>query len=67
MEKATLEQVHLKVTVAVDKICATAGTPLERLWLIDKALLGAGTTLRDCSLWINPSQSRGKGRSSLQC
>lgn len=35
---------------------ATAGTP----WLIDKAPPGASTTLRNCSLWINPSCSRVK-------
>lgn len=38
-----------------------------RLWLVDKALLGAGTTLRCCILWIKPSPSRGKRKGSLQC
>jgi len=64
MEKASLEQAPLIATVPVEK------PMLQQLyswrdWLVDKAPLG--TTVRDCSLWISPSQSRGKGRSSLQC
>ena len=49
MDKAMLEQVHLKVTVAVDKSLQQQVCPW-RNWRIDKAPLGAGIPLRDCSL-----------------
>lgn len=43
MEEATLEQAHLKATVAVGRVYATAGKPLKKLWLVEKAPLGADT------------------------
>lgn len=50
-----LEQLHPRMTVAVHKSMPAVGISLERLWLIDKAPLGPGTTLRDHSWWITPS------------
>ena len=42
MDTATPEQVHLKVTMAVDKSTATAGILLKRLWSMDKSMLEQG-------------------------
>lgn len=54
--------------MAVHKSMPAVGISLERLWLIDEAPLGPGTTLRDNSHWITPSLcSRHGGRSLLQC
>lgn len=62
MHKATLEHVHVKATVAV-----AAGKALERLWLTDKILLGADRPPRNCSMWVSPTQNKGKGRCLLEC
>lgn len=64
--KATLEQVHLKAAVTMDR---------PRPWQLQaqsdhgteiKALLGAGIAIQDYSLWINASQGRSKRR-NIQC
>lgn len=50
-----LEKVHLRWTRAVDKSMLQQVIPGET-----GALLGAGISLRHCSIWVSPSWSRGK-------
>ena len=57
MDKARLEQVYHKVTVAIEKSVLQQLYPW-RDWHTGKAPLGADTTLRDCSLWMSKAEQR---------
>ena len=67
MQKATLQQAHLKATVALDKSMLQQVCPWRGCGSRVRLHLEQVQPLKDYSLWVSPSQSRGKERSSLQC